>query len=98
VIADDAVRAICQAATTDGEAFLARLYVRCWSDPRPASDGFSPAWLTSLGFRWVFHCAAGKDRTGMVGRRAAVVLGVDEEQVLDDYELTSRYQTSVKRR
>jgi protein-tyrosine phosphatase len=41
----------------------------------------------------VFHCAAGKDRTGMVAALLLSVLGVDEQDILDDYELTSRYRT-----
>jgi protein-tyrosine phosphatase len=44
----------------------------------------------------LFHCAAGKDRTGIV---AAVLLGlldVSEETILDDYELTSTYFTPRK--
>jgi protein-tyrosine phosphatase len=41
----------------------------------------------------VFHCAAGKDRTGIVAALLLSVLGVPEEDILDDYELTSRYRT-----
>ena len=40
----------------------------------------------------VFHCHAGKDRTGMAAALLLEALGVDREVVLDDYELTARYR------
>ena len=41
----------------------------------------------------VFHCTAGKDRTGVLAALLLAVLGVDEVTILDDYELTDRYRT-----
>jgi len=41
----------------------------------------------------VFHCTAGKDRTGVLAAMLLSVLGVDEATILDDYELTDRYRT-----
>jgi protein-tyrosine phosphatase len=40
----------------------------------------------------VFHCTAGKDRTGIVAALLLEVLGVDRADVLDDFELTERYR------
>ncbi len=40
----------------------------------------------------VFHCTAGKDRTGIVAAILLEVLGVDRETVLDDFELTNRFR------
>jgi protein-tyrosine phosphatase len=40
----------------------------------------------------VFHCHAGKDRTGIVAALLLDALGVERETVLDDYELTARYR------
>ncbi len=40
----------------------------------------------------VFHCTGGKDRTGMSAALLLEMLGVEREQILDDYELTSRYR------
>ena len=37
----------------------------------------------------LFHCTAGKDRTGMTAALLLSVLGVDDETVLDDYELST---------
>jgi protein-tyrosine phosphatase len=39
----------------------------------------------------VFHCAAGKDRTGLVAALLLSVLGVDDETVAADYALTSEH-------
>jgi protein-tyrosine phosphatase len=40
----------------------------------------------------VFHCHAGKDRTGVVAAVLLEALGVDRHDILDDYELTARYR------
>ena len=40
----------------------------------------------------VFHCHAGKDRTGVVAAILLEALGVDRGVVLDDYELTALYR------
>jgi protein-tyrosine phosphatase len=44
----------------------------------------------------LFHCTAGKDRTGMTAALLLSALGVDEATVLDDYELTERYWTAER--
>jgi protein-tyrosine phosphatase len=41
----------------------------------------------------LFHCTAGKDRTGMTAALLLSAVGVDETTVLDDYELTEHYWT-----
>ena len=41
----------------------------------------------------LFHCAAGKDRTGLAAAVLLGLLGVADEVILDDFELTSRYFT-----
>ncbi|MFG2824716.1 tyrosine-protein phosphatase [Kitasatospora sp. NPDC048365] len=38
----------------------------------------------------VFHCASGKDRTGIVAALVLTLLGVDEEQIVADFALTER--------
>ena len=40
----------------------------------------------------LFHCTAGKDRTGVAAALLLLVLGVDIETVLDDYEFSSEYR------
>jgi protein-tyrosine phosphatase len=44
----------------------------------------------------VFHCTAGKDRTGVAAALLLLVLGVDREVVLDDYELSTRYRSGPR--
>jgi protein-tyrosine phosphatase len=39
----------------------------------------------------LFHCAAGKDRTGVAAALLLGLLGVPDETILDDYELTTAY-------
>lgn len=41
----------------------------------------------------VFHCAGGKDRTGLMAALLLSALGVSRDVVLDDYELTARWRT-----
>jgi protein-tyrosine phosphatase len=38
----------------------------------------------------VFHCASGKDRTGQLAATILALLGVDEADILADFELTNR--------
>lgn len=40
----------------------------------------------------LFHCSAGKDRTGIAAVLILLLLGVDEKTALDDYELTNEYR------
>jgi protein-tyrosine phosphatase len=41
----------------------------------------------------LFHCVAGKDRTGVTTALLLGLLGVTDEQILDDYELTTVHFT-----
>jgi protein-tyrosine phosphatase len=93
LIGDEATRPAFDAMLTDGEAFLADLYLHTLE----SSAGTIGAVLSGLADETrlpaVFHCAAGKDRTGLVAAVLLSVLGVSEKDVLDDYELTSRYRS-----
>jgi protein-tyrosine phosphatase len=44
----------------------------------------------------VFHCRAGKDRTGLTAALLLGALGVSDEDILDDYELTNRFRSEVR--
>lgn len=39
----------------------------------------------------IFHCSAGKDRTGMAAALFLYSLGVDEDRIMDDYLMSNRY-------
>jgi len=47
--------------------------------------------LANKGLPLVFHCAAGKDRTGFLAAVLLAALGVEEQSILDDYLLSARY-------
>jgi protein-tyrosine phosphatase len=80
--------------STDGEGFLEQLYVHIFER---SAVNFGRL-LTGLAhvdeLPAVFHCAAGKDRTGLVSAALLSILGVKLDDILDDYELTSRYRTT----
>ena len=42
----------------------------------------------------VFHCTAGKDRTGLTAALVLATLGVDDADIVDDYTLTTRYRSN----
>ncbi len=44
----------------------------------------------------VFHCTAGKDRTGVAAALLLELLGVERDLVLDDYELSTRYRSGPR--
>jgi protein-tyrosine phosphatase len=46
----------------------------------------------------VFHCAVGKDRTGILAALLLTLLGVKETDIIQDYTLSGPYMTEVKAR
>lgn len=44
----------------------------------------------------VFHCTAGKDRTGLAAALLLGVLGVERDLILDDYELTNITRSEIR--
>ena len=44
----------------------------------------------------VFHCTAGKDRTGLMAMLLLGALGVDADEIARDYELTTHYRSSKR--
>jgi protein-tyrosine phosphatase len=44
----------------------------------------------------VFHCTAGKDRTGLMAMLLLGALGVDSDDIAADYELTTHYRSSKR--
>jgi protein-tyrosine phosphatase len=46
----------------------------------------------------LFHCSAGKDRAGWAGSVVLLTLGVDEEQVIEQYLLSNRAVAEITKR
>jgi len=46
----------------------------------------------------IFHCAAGKDRTGVLAALLLGLLGVSEDVIIEDYALTARAMTALRER
>jgi protein-tyrosine phosphatase len=76
----------------DGERVLANVYVAIIEHAATQIGELFSALAEPDGLPAVFHCHAGKDRTGLVAALLLEVLGVERESILDDYELTGRYR------
>ena len=59
---------------------FARLFAHLQNDPNPL----------------LYHCTAGKDRTGVFSAFLLLTLGVPEQTVIEDYALTNRYLAEAK--
>ena len=81
----------------DGEQFLLDVYRGMVANSAPVFGELLTGLTKPDGLPAVFHCAAGKDRTGMTAAILLTVLGVSDDDVLDDYELTSRHRSEQKR-
>ena len=76
----------------EGERVLARLYLSHLELGAERIGEILRAMAAPEGLPAVFHCHAGKDRTGMIAAVLLEALGVDRATILDDYELTARYR------
>ena len=92
LISQDSSPPSLEALQVDGESFLAGIYMHMLERSAVGFGRILSGLADGGRLPAVFHCAAGKDRTGMVAALLLSVLGVDEGEILDDYELTSRYR------
>jgi protein-tyrosine phosphatase len=76
----------------DGERVLQEMYVGLLEHSALQIGELFTGLVEDDGLPAVFHCHAGKDRTGIVAALLLEALGVEREHVLDDYELTGRYR------
>ncbi|EFR93411.1 protein-tyrosine phosphatase, putative, partial [Listeria innocua FSL J1-023] len=63
-------------------------------------DGFKEIFNEILtdakaGLPFVFHCTAGKDRTGVLAALLLTLLDIPEKTIFDDYAITNRYQDNI---
>jgi protein-tyrosine phosphatase len=80
------VHAPLEMASTDGiapERVLEALYLQCLESPSTVRAVAAIA--ANAGQPTLFHCAAGKDRTGVVAALILGLLEVDEEAIVADY-------------
>jgi protein-tyrosine phosphatase len=82
------------AALASGEAYLRDRYGEIALDRAADIGTILRSFTQDDGLPAIIHCAAGKDRTGVVSALLLLALGVDEATVLDDYELTSEYEAA----
>jgi protein-tyrosine phosphatase len=76
-----------------GQARMIRMYVRMVTEPYAlaALRRIFGELTTPDAFPALFHCAGGKDRTGVTCALILSVLGVARSDVVEDYMLTGRY-------
>jgi protein-tyrosine phosphatase len=85
------------AGAEEGERWLRSFYIGLLEGSGPAFGALLGSLVGDHGLPAVFHCAGGKDRTGMASALLLLALGVDEETVLDDYVLTSTFLDGDRR-
>jgi len=71
----------------------AALYIDLIERAHPAIGEIFAALAEPRHYPAVFHCAAGKDRTGMTAALILHTLGVPDEVIAQDYALTTQYLT-----
>lgn len=76
------------------DEFMAGEYRRMVDDAAPHFGELLTRLTDPDGLPALFHCTAGKDRTGVAAALLLSTLGVDEDVVLDDYELSTRYRSA----
>jgi protein-tyrosine phosphatase len=83
-------------ALANGDGYLRDRYAEIVLDRASEIGTIFRSLALEDGLPAVIHCAAGKDRTGVVSAIILLALGVDEPTVLDDYELTSVYAAAAR--
>ena len=78
------------------------MMIRFYSDISPFPDRYRPMFLQLLTLpedsALVFHCSAGKDRTGIATALLLYALGVDEKVIMDDYLASNYYRRQENER
>ena len=82
----------------DPDRILGELYVDMLSAGAPAIADALRSLADPGQVPAVFHCTAGKDRTGVLAALVLALLGVDEDTILGDYALTASAMRQVSER
>ncbi|GAC1594841.1 MAG: hypothetical protein NVS3B21_17270 [Acidimicrobiales bacterium] len=72
----------------DAPGFLADRYVEMLESGGPSVAAALDILASQESYPVVFHCAAGKDRTGILASVVLSLLGVPDEVIVDDYALS----------
>ena len=78
------------APDADAGEVLGELYVEMLDVGAPALAESLRLIARPGGLPAVFHCAAGKDRTGVLAALVLGLLGVDDDVIVEDYALSAR--------
>jgi protein-tyrosine phosphatase len=70
-------------------AWTAALYQKMLDEGRSGHRALWDTMRQASGGRTVIHCASGRDRTGVVVALLLGLLGIDEEQIINDYALSA---------
>jgi protein-tyrosine phosphatase len=88
---DSPMKTLARAGADD---FLRLLYLHILERSAPAVGRIIEGLACEDDLPAVFHCSAGKDRTGLITGVLMSVLGVPSEVIVDDYAMTGRYRTT----
>jgi protein-tyrosine phosphatase len=80
---------------TDGSAFLASRYLEMLDEGAGAIADVLQVLAEPAAYPAAFHCAAGKDRTGVLAALVLGVLGVPDETIAADYGLSRAGMASM---
>lgn len=77
----------------EAEAALRSLYDGILAYAGPDIGLILRSFADDDGLPALFHCTAGKDRTGVIAALLLELLGVGRDDILNDFELTNRYRS-----
>ena len=75
-----------------GVDFMTEMYLTMLREDAPTFGRLLESLSRADRLPALFHCTAGKDRTGLAAALLLGVLGVSHEDILADYELSNRYR------
>ena len=82
----------------DAGEVLGSLYIQMLDVGAPAIAGALQVLADRAQVPAVFHCAAGKDRTGVLAAVVLALLGVEEDVIVGDYALTAAAMSALVER
>ncbi len=85
------VSSFLEGGTTNFASKMEQIYVHIIRHFQPAYQDFFHILTNESSTPILFHCTAGKDRTGIAAALLLSALGVDRETIMDDYLLSAQY-------